>query len=76
VLAAACVVAGCLDGQCDAAIALDIAHLLIAEQVGADDVLAVQADDDRGDLRAAISVQRRQVRQLRVRLEQRADGWW
>ena len=60
-----------LDRQADPAVPLEVAHLERAEEVGGDDVLAVETGPDHGHLGAAVGVERDQVDERR-RLEQGA----
>src|SRR5271165_1090840 len=58
-----------LEGEHDARVTFDVAHLQIPPNVTAQDVVAVKTDPDHGDLRGAVSVDRTQVDQ-RTRLDQ------
>jgi hypothetical protein len=61
-----------LDRQADAGVALEVGDLARAEQVGRDDLVAVEAGPDAADLWAAVGVQRDHVDERRG-LEQLAD---
>src|SRR5690242_4105284 len=52
-----------LDGQRDAAVAADVAHLAVLGKVGRHDLIAVETDPDDAHLGAAVPVQGHQVRQ-------------
>lgn len=56
-----CVLAQRLDRERHARVALDVLHLLVAAQVRADDLVALEPDPDAGHLRAPIRVQRHQM---------------
>jgi hypothetical protein len=64
--------AAALDRQQNPRVALDIAHLQPVGHVAADDLVAIEADPDRGGLRAAVGVERHEVGE-RVGLQQGAS---
>ena len=51
-----------VEGQDDARIPLDVPELHVSRHVTADEIIAVQSDPDNGHLRAAVGVDRAQVR--------------
>src|SRR5262249_26568332 len=57
-----CVALAGFDGQRDAAVGADIAHLAVLGKVACHDLIAVETDPDDAHLRAAVAVQGHQVR--------------